>query len=98
MVGSRRHALGKFFGLVVMLVALYLGMTLYTKGIEGAFGGVFAPIEPANDRDAPLATHLTPASQLAEPPSDRERRVWVTDAVRERVTSDLDAGARRRGY
>ena len=90
--------MGKLFGLVAMLVALYVAMTLYTKGIEGAFGGAFAPIEPANNRDAPIATHLTPAAQLAEPPSERERRVWVTDAVRERVTSDLDAGARRRGY
>jgi hypothetical protein len=90
--------MGKFLGLVAMLVALYVAMTLYTKGIEAAFGGVFAPIEPANNRDAPIATHLTPAAQLAEPPSERERRVWVTDAVRERVTSDLDAGARRRGY
>ncbi len=90
--------MGKLFGLVAMLVALYVAMTVYTKGIEGAFGGAFAPIEPANNRDAPIATHLTPAAQLAEPPSERERRAWVTDAVRERVTSDLDAGARRRGY
>jgi hypothetical protein len=90
--------MGKFLGLVALLVALYVGMTVYTKGIENAFGGAFAPIESANDRDAPIATHLTPAAQLAEPPSDRERRVWVTDAVREKVTSDLDAGTRRRGY
>lgn len=90
--------MGKFLGLVAMLVALYVAMTLYTKGIEGGFSGAFDPIEPANDRNAPVATHLTPAAQLAEPPSERERRVWVTDAVRERVTSDLDAGARRRGY
>jgi hypothetical protein len=90
--------MGKLFGLVAMLVALYVAMTLYTKGIESAFGGAFAPIEPANNHGAPVATHLTPAAQLAEPPTERERPVWVTDAVRERVTSDLDAGARRRGY
>ena len=90
--------MGKLFGLVAMLVALYIAMTLYTTGIEGAFGRAFAPIEPANNRDAPIATHLTPAAQLAEPPSERQRRVWITDAVRERVTSDLDEGARRRGY
>ena len=28
--------MGKLFGLVGMLVALYVVMTLYTKGIEGA--------------------------------------------------------------
>jgi len=90
--------MGRVIGLIGMLVALYVAMTLYTKGIEGAFGGALAPIEPTSNRDAPIATHLTPAAELAGPPSERERRVWVTDAVRERVRSDLDEGARRRGY
>jgi hypothetical protein len=61
--------MGRFFGLVLMLVALYVGMTLYTQGLESAFGGAFAPIQPADGRDAPLATHLTPAAQLADGPS-----------------------------
>ena len=90
--------MGRIFGLVAMLVALYLAMTLYTKGVENTFGGAFAPIEPANNREAPMATHLTPGAQLATSPTDRNRRVWITDVVRERVSSDLDAGARRRGY
>jgi hypothetical protein len=90
--------MGKLFGLVMLLAALYIGMTLYTQGMESAFGGVFAPIEPADPREAPSATHLTPAAQLADAPSERRHRVKVTDAVRERVTADLAEGARRRGY
>jgi hypothetical protein len=90
--------MGKFLGLITMLVALYVAMTLYTKGIEGALSGAFEPTEPANSSDAIVATQLTPAAQLAEPPPEPERRVWITDAVRERVTSDLEAGGRRRGY
>ena len=90
--------MAKAFGLVAILVAMYVGMTIYTKGLEHVFGGAFAPIQSSSDRDAPLATQLTPAAGLAETvPTDRERRVWVTDAVREQVTSDLRAGAERRG-
>jgi hypothetical protein len=90
--------MGRAFGLVLILMALYVAMTLYTEGIESAFGGAFAPIQPVATRDAPLATSLTPVAQFEDGPTDRERRVWVTDAVREQVTSDLRAGAKRRGY
>jgi len=90
--------MGKGFGLVLIVIALYVVMTLYSEGIEGAFGGALAPIQPAATRDAPLATSLTPVAQFEDVPTDRERRVWVTDAVREQVTKDLRAGAKRRGY
>jgi hypothetical protein len=90
--------MAKAFGLVAILVAMYIGMTIYTKGLEHVFGGAFAPLEASGDRDAPLATHLTPAAGLAETvPTDRERRVWVTDAVREQVSSDIRSGAARHG-
>ena len=94
----REDAMGRFFGLIMMLVALYFAMNLYTKGIDHTLDGAFAPIEPAADSGAPLATHLTSAAQMADPPMERERRVWVTDAVRERVSEDIASGARRRGY
>jgi hypothetical protein len=90
--------MGKIFGLVAMLVALYVAMTLYTKGIEGAFGGAFAPSEAVDNRTAPAARHVIPGDRASESASESERRVPITDAVRERVTSDLRAGARRRGY
>jgi hypothetical protein len=86
------------FGLVMMLVALYLAATLYTHGVRETLGNAFEPIRPAGERDGSAAVQLTPAAQLADPPADRERRVWVTEAVREQVSSDLEQGARRRGY
>jgi hypothetical protein len=81
-----------------MLIALYIGMTIYTDGLENAFGGALAPIQPLQMRDSSGATGLTPAAQEGDAPAERERRVWITDAVREQVTSDLESGARRRGY
>jgi hypothetical protein len=35
---------------------------------------------------------------MADAPTAPVRRIQVTDAVRERVTEDIEAGARRRGY
>jgi hypothetical protein len=87
----------KAFGLIMLLVALYIGMTIYTEGIENAYGGIFAPIAPS-DRESPMATHLTPAAGMADAPMAPARRGKVTDAVRDRVTADLEEGARRRGY
>ena len=89
--------MGRLFGLVMMLVALYLAATLYTHGIRETLGSAFEPIRPGSQRDGSAATQLTPAAQLADPPADGEP-VWITDAVREQVNSDLDRGARRRGY
>jgi hypothetical protein len=45
-----------------------------------------------------MATGLTPAAGMADAPASGAPRVKVTDAVRERVSEDLEQGARRRGY
>jgi len=87
--------MGKSFGLVLMLISLYIGMTIYTRGIEHTLGGAFAPIQPLSQRDEPLATGLTPAAGLADEPSSPDRPVKITDAVRDRVSADLAAGAAR---
>ena len=91
--------MAKAFGLVAILVALYIGMSIYVDGIDRALGGVFAAIEPQDGRETPAAIHLTPAAQLEDAPAGAPApRVRVTDAVRQRVASDLQEGARRRGY
>ncbi|UCE86370.1 MAG: hypothetical protein JSU66_01095 [Deltaproteobacteria bacterium] len=91
--------MGKAFGWILMLLALYIGMTIYTEGMDQAFGGIFAPLQSQNESDRPLATALTPLAQEADPPSAgyRPRRGSVTDRVRARVSADIEAGARRRG-
>ena len=46
--------MSKAFGLIFMLVALYIGMTLHTEGMDEAFGGIFAPLEPWSETHRPL--------------------------------------------
>jgi hypothetical protein len=89
--------MAKAFGLIMMLIALYIGMTIYTEGIENAYGGIFAPIA-SSEGGTPMPTHLTPAAGMADAPMEPRPRQRVTEAVRDRVTADLREGARRRGY
>jgi hypothetical protein len=89
--------MAKAFGLIMMLIALYIGMTIYTQGIENAYGGIFAPLA-TSDGGSPMATHLTPAAGMADAPTEARPRQRITEAVRDRVTADLQEGARRRGY
>ena len=87
--------MGKAFGLVMLLVALYIGMQIYTGNIDSLMRRATAPIEGTR-REAPLASGLTGAAGMADAvPTDRERRVWVTDVVREKVGADMARGARR---
>ncbi len=87
--------MGRAFGFVVVLLALYIGMQIYTGSIESLLTRVTSPVE-GTSRDVPLASGLTGAAGMADAvPTDRERRVWVTDVVREKVTADIARGARR---
>jgi hypothetical protein len=87
------------FGLIAIIIAMYIGMSIYTDGIDRTLNGIFSAIEPVDDREDPLATHLTPAAGLADAPSGPSRpRGRVTERVRDRVTADLQQAARRRGY
>ena len=91
--------MGKAFGLVMMMIALYVGMTVYSKGFDQAYSSAFAPIQPTSQRETPIAIELTGAAGLADAPSGGENRpIKVTDAVRSQVSADMALGADRRGY
>jgi len=89
--------MGKAFGLILMLAALVAGMKIYREGLDQADGGNVAPIA-SSERDGAAAAHLPAAAGMADAPAGHGRPVTVTDAVRQRVTDDLAAGAARRGY
>lgn len=91
--------MGKAFGWILMVIAMYVGITLYTEGMDQAFGGIFASLEPASEREDRMGTEVTPFFDADAPSAGRNpRRGSVTNRVRNRVTADLEKGARRRGY
>ena len=70
--------MGKAFGILMIVLGIYVGLELYTVGMQNAFGGIFVKmgIEPAPTPDAPTQTPM--------------------EAIRERVTDDVQFGEARR--
>ncbi len=79
----------KAFGLIAIIIAMYLGMSIYTEGIDRTLDGILASVEPVDDPAAGLAGGSSALSQ---------RHGRVTERVRDRVTADLQQAAQRRGY
>lgn len=52
-LGNGGKAVGKLFGIIAILVVLYIGITLYTEGSQRAFGGVLASI--GSEEEAPAS-------------------------------------------
>jgi hypothetical protein len=84
--------MGKFWFLVLLAGVLYVGWEIRTKGMDGAFGGMFAPLESVNQAEAPMATSLTPLAQSADVPTQgssggqavRDRAAGLRDRSRSR--------------
>ena len=77
--------MGKLFGLFLIVLGVWVGIEIYDKGMDGAFGGVFAWVSaplPANDSAG--------AAREAHSASTAQR-------IGAKVQADIDAGARRDG-
>lgn len=51
--------MGKLFAIVLIVIAVWVGLTVYTQGTDQAFGGLFARFSGSSALDAP-ATRSTP--------------------------------------
>ena len=87
--------MGRLFGLVTILIAMYIGMQVYTKGIDSVLGSTLDPIESSERGSSSFGGHITGGDVTM--PTERKRGP-ITQQVRDRVTSDLQRGTRRRGY
>jgi hypothetical protein len=72
--------MGKAFGLVLIVVGLWVGLEVYTKGTQGAFGGL-------------LAGESAPAAEQQQAPMDALRKGLAQDVetnmrMRERALGD----------
>jgi hypothetical protein len=88
--------MARAFGLVLMLIAMYIGMTIYTQGIEQVFGGIFAPLQPDTEptsRASAIADTIKMNARDETPPA--RVRVPITEQVRDRVTQHIQRGAAR---
>jgi len=87
--------MGRLFGLVTLLVAMYIGMQIYTRGIDSVLGSSLDPIQSSERDSSSLGGHLTGGDVTM--PTERKRGP-ITQQVGDRVQADLQHGAARRGY
>jgi hypothetical protein len=70
--------MGRIFGILFIMVAIWVGVEVYTEGLAGAFGGTFVEVglvEPEEALDAPVTERAGRAmSRAYEASIDRVER------------------------
>ena len=74
--------MGKMFGILAIVLGVWIGLEVYTKGTNEAFGGVFAGL-------------MEPVSDYEPSPDGRSPVQRIGDNVRENI--ELGADRTRRG-
>jgi hypothetical protein len=67
--------MGKVFGILVIVVGVWVGLTVFTEGTDSAFGGLFAGSdeEMADDRGQPLTRQVE--EQVRDSYREQEERI-----------------------
>jgi hypothetical protein len=81
--------MGKLFGLILIVLGVWIGLEVYEKGVDGACGGVFAWFATPIGGDGRAA--YDPSGRAVQPRGSLAQRVGA------KVQSDIDAGAHRDG-
>lgn len=92
--------MSRAFGLVLIVLALFVGLTIYTHGTDRLLSRALAQIE-SPERDGSAAADLTGLAQTADPDAvgggAARPRTVVGQRVHDRVSADLSQGAARYG-
>jgi hypothetical protein len=78
--------LGRLLGLVLFVIAIYVGVTVLTEGTDRAFGGIFSSFGADSPDPGVADPHATEPGRSSLP---------VTERVEERWRDYLDTPARR---
>jgi hypothetical protein len=78
--------LGRLLGLILFVIAIYVGLTIYTEGTDRAFGGIFAESGSHSPDPSAADPYATEPSRSSTP---------ITERVEERWRDYLDAPLRR---
>lgn len=85
---------GRVFGLILMVLAIWVGLEVYQKGVDHACGGVFAWFgKPISSNDFGGRHGVQPSSEPGG--GNGAMRGSVAQQVGAKVREDLDRGARR---
>ena len=77
----------KLIGIIVIVIGIWVGIEVYTQGVDGAFGGIFASLggdEAPSQQSQPNAAPSTPRAHSS-----------VVQRAGDRVQADIDKGEER---
>ena len=74
--------MGKLFGIILLVLGIWLGVEVFTEGVDGAFGGIFA---------SGSADEAPPTRSTSERAADSVRRAY-SESV-DRVDRQLEGEA-----
>lgn len=78
----------KLIGIIIIVIGIWVGIEVYTQGVDGAFGGIFASL--GGGGDAP-----SQASQPDAAPSAPKAHSSVVQRAGDRVQGHIDQGEER---
>ena len=81
--------MGRVFALLLMIVGIYVGITVYTEGTDRAFGGLFAGAGE-DSSDTALGDDAEAWGEASAPAP-----VPITQRVRAKVQGEVDERYRR---
>jgi hypothetical protein len=73
--GRAPTLLGRLFGLLLILLCIWTGVEIYTKGTAGAFGGLFSRFSEDLNTPAQRSTHDRAADAFQRAYNKSEERV-----------------------
>lgn len=71
--------MGKMIGILLGVVAIWLGLEVYNNGLEGAFGGAFAGSDAAATQQQSVPQRAGAAVENAHAASDERRSRLLGD-------------------
>jgi hypothetical protein len=81
--------MGKIFGILVIILGIWIGLTIYTEGTHQAFGGIFASFGESGS-PTEVSDTRNPLQRI------RERSQQAQDEGYDRVERALKQGAGRK--
>jgi hypothetical protein len=86
----------RYIGWALILGLSYVAMTVYTEGIDEAFGGALAGMSRTTEAEAEAILGQTSAYTSDVPEGSTRKSVPITDAVRDRVVGHMNTAEERR--
>lgn len=87
--------MAKIFGILLIVLGVWLGIEIYTQGMDHAFGGVLAGFAQPIHSNGKTSYDQNPSGAPTGSPAAGAERGSLAQRVGTKVQADIDRGAER---